>query len=53
MIKRVVIVLEAETSDEYLLTDEHIKWTLKHKINSDSDLFKIISIDTEPSKKDD
>lgn len=46
MKKRIMIVLEIESNDEYMLSDEFIKNDLKQEINCASNSYKIVSFKT-------
>lgn len=47
MKKRVTVVLEVETDDEYMLRDDVIERDLQREINCACNSYNFISIDTE------
>jgi len=51
MKKRVIVTLEVETDDEINISDEFIQNDLKQEINSASNCYDIISIQTEVLNK--
>lgn len=46
MKKTIMIVLETESDDEYMMSDEFIKTDLKREINCASNSYTVVSITT-------
>lgn len=46
MKKRIIVTLEIDTDDEYMLSDNFIKKDLEQELNCASNYYEIISIET-------
>ena len=46
MKKRITVILEVDTDDEHMSTDDFIKRDLEQEINCASNYYEIISIET-------